>query len=84
VVGAVAGDVVAVAVFDAVFDAASAGTAVVAEVVDDEGSAGSAFAGTQAAIVRATSNDPVAAGQWRSGWRIMRRDRNFHSATPQR
>jgi hypothetical protein len=94
VVGAAAGDVVAVALALGVavverravaeLDVASAATAVVAGVVDDEWSAGSAFAGTQAAMVRTTSNDPAAAGQWRSGWRIMRRDRNFHSATPQR
>ncbi len=40
----------------------------------------SALAGTQAATVSATSNDPAAAGQWRSGRRIMRRCRRFRSA----
>ena len=51
--------------------------------VDDSSSREAAFAGTQAATVTSTSKDPATAGQWRSGERIMRRDRYFHSATPQ-
>jgi hypothetical protein len=54
---------------------------VAVDVAGDAWSTGSALAGTQPTTVRATSKDPAAAGQWRSGQRIMRRDRHFHSAT---
>jgi hypothetical protein len=49
--------------------ALAAATAVVGDVAvaGDGRLTGSAFAGTQAAMARTTSNDPVAPGQWRSG-----------------
>jgi hypothetical protein len=54
-----------------------------ADAVEDPRPEESALAGTHAATDRTTTTDPTA-GQWRSGRRIMRWDKHFHSATPLR
>jgi hypothetical protein len=72
-----------VAVLDGAPAAGLPGT--VAGVLADDGDASeSAFAGTQAETAATTRIEPATDGQWKSGRRIMSRDKHFRSGVATR